>query len=181
MLVTVTGSSNLSDSNARFLFGIVSHLLEKHAVRGLISNGDADTAVKSAIERHILNHNDYDIELYPISSDNGSFILRDLIVKSKTNWGAGLNRALLKDYVRRNFFNEYKVGALVNSIKGPKLDESSSVVVYASGPGDDLEYSVVKQAAREAGSDFYDITISSQLAGLFKRLEGSEDALRDRH
>lgn len=181
MLVTVTGSSKLTESNSRFLFGIVSHLLEKHAVRGLVSNGDADVAVKTAVEKHILNNRDYDIELYPTSSEQGGFILRDLVVRNCTDWRSRLNRVTLRDYVSRNLFNETKVGALVNSIKGPQLNESSGVVVYASGPGDDVEYGVVKQAAREAGSDFYDITKPNDLADLFKRLEGSYSALSNRH
>lgn len=169
MIITVIGSYSLPSDIQRLLFGVTSYLLPRHSVRIALSKGEADEATLAAVERHILESNEFDIEAYKTSSEAGSFVVGDFIVGEVIDWTKGDAKELLRDYASSTLINYYKLGQMVCAIRGQELDHPSDIVVYAGDTrNDDVEYRVARNAARDASAEFINLGDEQDIARLFK-------------
>lgn len=175
MIITVTGNYKLGSDIQRLLFGITAYIIPRHSLRIVLSKGDGDEATLAAVERHILESNRFEIEAYKATLDRHSFFIEDFIVDKTIDWDEERNNRLLKSYAHTSLMNQYKLGQLVCSVRGADLENPSDIVVYAGDVNDDdVEYRVIKAAARDAGAKFFNIGDVADITDLFSVLEKEE-------
>lgn len=175
MIITITGSRNLSSDISRLTFGVVSYMLPRHSIRVTASKSDTDEATAAAIERHMVEARDYEVEVYKTTNDSSSYLLDKLVVTDHRTWNDETSANMLHAYTDTTIMNRQKLGQLVCSVQGGHLDNPSEMVIYVGGEDSNcIEERVIRNAANDIGALYVPLNNANDVVDIFSKLGMSE-------